>query len=51
MPNLGVQELGLILLICLFLFGPGKLPQVGRALGETLRSFKAAAEDGLIDSE
>ena len=40
-------HLVLILVIVLLLFGPGKLPQVGKALGDSLRDFKKAssAED------
>ena len=36
----GVWEIALILVIILIIFGVGKLPQVGSALGKGLRSFK-----------
>lgn len=42
--NFGPWELGIILLIVLFIFGPGKLPQVGQSLGKALNSFKRARE-------
>ena len=32
----------LILLICLLVFGPSKLPQLGKGLGESIREFKRA---------
>lgn len=32
----------LILLICLVIFGPSKLPQLGKGLGESIREFKRA---------
>lgn len=42
MFNLGVPELLLILVLALIIFGPGKLPEVGRALGRGIREFKKA---------
>jgi sec-independent protein translocase protein TatA len=38
--RMGPWEIGLILVIILIVFGVGKLPQVGSALGKGLRSFK-----------
>ena len=40
--RLGPWEIGLILVIILIVFGVGKLPQVGGALGKAIRSFKQA---------
>jgi sec-independent protein translocase protein TatA len=40
MPNIGIPGLILILLVALILFGPNKLPELGRAAGRTLREFK-----------
>lgn len=37
---LGVQELLVILLILVLLFGASKLPQIGRGMGEGIRNFK-----------
>lgn len=48
MPSLGFTELVLILVIALVIFGPGKLPSVGRAIGSAMREFKTAKE-GLIN--
>jgi sec-independent protein translocase protein TatA len=43
MFNVGPWELVLILLIALIIFGPGKLPEVGQAIGKALREFRQAA--------
>jgi sec-independent protein translocase protein TatA len=40
MPNLGPLELGIILLIVLIVFGPKRLPGLGRQLGSGMREFK-----------
>ncbi len=47
MPKLGMGELVVILLIVVILFGASKLPQLGKGLGEGIRSFKKsfAGED------
>ncbi|MCX7944018.1 MAG: twin-arginine translocase TatA/TatE family subunit [Deltaproteobacteria bacterium] len=42
MGNLGLPELIIILVIILVIFGAGKLPQIGEALGKSIRSFKKA---------
>lgn len=38
--NIGPASLVLILVIALIIFGPGKLPGVGKALGESIHGFK-----------
>ncbi len=43
MGGLGFGELVVILLIVLLIFGAGKLPQIGDALGKSIRNFKKAA--------
>ncbi|GAB7387802.1 Sec-independent protein translocase subunit TatA [Bacillaceae bacterium] len=48
MSQIGIPGLILILLIALILFGPSKLPELGRAFGRTLREFKDATK-GLAD--
>lgn len=44
MFGLGLPELMVILVIALILFGPGKLPSVGKSLGEAIRGFKKGLE-------
>ena len=43
--GLGLPELLLILVIGLVFFGPGKLPDVGKAIGKSMREFKTALND------
>ena len=45
MFGLGLPELVLILVIGLIFFGPGKLPDIGKALGKNMREFKQAVND------
>ena len=40
MPNIGPVELGIVLLIILLVFGPKRLPGLGRQLGSGMREFK-----------
>lgn len=49
MPSLGLPELVIILVVALIIFGPGKLPDIGRAVGKGIREFKQAAS-GLEDT-
>jgi sec-independent protein translocase protein TatA len=45
MFGLGLQELMVILVIALVIFGPTKLPQIGSALGKAIRDFKKGVGD------
>jgi len=49
--NIGVPGLVLILVIALVIFGPSKLPEIGRAFGRTLKEFKTATKDILEDDD
>ena len=42
MFNFSMPELALVLVIALVVFGPGKLPEVGKALGKGIQEFKRA---------
>ena len=42
MFGIGVPELLVILVVCLVIFGPGKLPEIGQALGKGIRDFQRA---------
>jgi sec-independent protein translocase protein TatA len=44
MPTLGAPELIIILVIIVLIFGVGKLPEVGQALGKGIREFRGAAD-------
>ncbi|MFV0257540.1 MAG: twin-arginine translocase TatA/TatE family subunit [Acidimicrobiales bacterium] len=46
MPNLGPQELLIILVIVLVLFGGRKLPDLAKNLGQAQREFKAGLDEG-----
>jgi len=39
-PNIGPLEIGVLLIVALIVFGPKKLPDLGRSLGKGLREFK-----------
>jgi sec-independent protein translocase protein TatA len=49
LQNIGVPGLILILTIALIIFGPSKLPEIGRAFGSTLREFKKSTRDLVTD--
>ncbi|MCK2005853.1 twin-arginine translocase TatA/TatE family subunit [[Brevibacterium] frigoritolerans] len=45
LSSIGIPGLILILVIALIIFGPSKLPEIGRAVGNTLKEFKKATND------
>ena len=49
--NIGAPELILVLVVVLILFGPGKLPEVGQALGRTVREFRHASNELDLSSQ
>lgn len=51
MPSLGLPELILILVIALVVFGPKKLPDVGKALGASVKEFRKAVKELTKDPE
>lgn len=49
--GMGPWELLLVLAIALVIFGPGKLPEVGRALGKGLREFRRASSQAREEAD
>ncbi|MDN4493394.1 twin-arginine translocase TatA/TatE family subunit [Ureibacillus aquaedulcis] len=49
LQSIGVPGLVIILVIALILFGPSKLPQLGKAVGQTLKEFKNSTKDVVDD--
>jgi sec-independent protein translocase protein TatA len=45
MGKIGFQELAVIFLIAILLFGAAKLPQLGKAVGDTIKEFKKSMRD------
>ncbi len=43
LPNIGIPELIVILVLALIIFGPGKLPEVGKSVGKSIREFRKAS--------
>jgi sec-independent protein translocase protein TatA len=44
--RLGIPELLVILVIALLIFGPGRLADIGKGLGEGIRNFKSGVKEG-----
>ena len=44
MPSLGWQELTIVLVIVIIIFGAGRLPEIGGALGKSIKEFRAQSE-------
>lgn len=43
--SLGPAEIGALLVLMLFIFGPKRIPEMGKSLGEALTSFKKATRE------
>ena len=50
MPNVGPLELAIVLIIALVVFGPKRLPELGRSLGKGIREFRGSVS-GESDDE
>jgi len=51
MPNIGPLEIVLVLIIVLVIFGPRRLPEMGRSLGRGIREFKNSVTGSDEDDE
>ncbi|HET7445192.1 MAG TPA: twin-arginine translocase TatA/TatE family subunit [Solirubrobacterales bacterium] len=50
MPNIGPLEIGILLVIALVIFGPKKLPELGKSLGKGINEFKGTIDAGKVDT-
>ncbi|HEX8501947.1 MAG TPA: twin-arginine translocase TatA/TatE family subunit [Pyrinomonadaceae bacterium] len=51
MPNIGITELIIILVILLLLFGSSRLPQLARGMGKSINEFKKGIGEGSTEAD
>lgn len=51
LTNIGIPGLIIILVLALIIFGPSKLPELGRAVGTTLKEFKKSTKELVTDED
>lgn len=51
LANIGIPGLVLVLVLALILFGPSRLPQIGRAFGRTIKEFKDSTNGLMWEQE
>jgi sec-independent protein translocase protein TatA len=51
MGNIGLGEILVLVLVVLILFGPNKLPELGRSLGKALGEFRRGIKEGIDEKE
>jgi len=49
--NIGLPSFILIFVVALIIFGPSKLPEIGKSAGKALKEFKSATKDIMNDDE
>lgn len=49
--NLGPMEIGVLLVIMIFVFGPKRIPELGKSIGEALTGFRKATQESLEPEE
>jgi len=51
MPNIGPMEIAIVLIIALIVFGPKRLPELGKSLGKGIQEFKGTIGGDKSDTE
>ena len=51
MPNIGLPELAIILVIVLLLFGATRLPKLGKSMGQGIKGFKEGLNESVTDDD
>jgi sec-independent protein translocase protein TatA len=51
MPNIGLPEILVVLVIALIVFGPKRLPELGRSLGKGIREFRGSVSGDSHDDD
>lgn len=51
MPNIGLPEIVIVLVIALIVFGPKRLPELGNSLGKGIREFKGSVSGEAKDED
>lgn len=51
MPNIGPMEIAIVLIIALVVFGPSRLPELGKSAGKGMREFKASISGETSDDD
>ncbi len=51
MGNIGLGEILVLVLVVLILFGPNKLPELGKSLGKALGEFRRGIREGMDDKD
>ena len=46
MPSVGPMEIAIVLIIALVIFGPKRVPELGKSLGKGIREFKGSIDSG-----
>jgi sec-independent protein translocase protein TatA len=51
MGNIGLGEIAVLVFVVLILFGPNKLPELGKSLGKALGEFRRGIREGMDDKD